>query len=90
MAGNNHGLFQFSKLLQQVSNFNSSSRVETAGWFIQQQNLGFVKQRSGQADSLRLPSRQLIDHCIAFECHIDQFQLVFTDLSPLRAIDPIG
>src|SRR5262245_4517152 len=61
VAGNHDGFAQVAKLLEQTANFDASSRVEAAGWLVQQQYLRIVQQDAGQTQALGHAARQAGD-----------------------------
>ena len=42
-----------------------------------------MQQHAGKPDPLRLAARQLVDHRVTFERHVDQFQFFLDDLAAL-------
>ena len=90
MAADDDGLLHLAELLEQVANFDAGARVKSAGGFVEQQHLRLVQQHASEADALRLSARQLIDHRVSFECHVNEFEFVLADLSASGAVDAIG
>jgi len=90
VAGDDDGLVEFAKPLKQVADFDADAGVETAGRFVEEENLRFVEEYAGEADALRLTAGELIDHRIALVGHVDEFEFFFADLAAVRTVDAVG
>ncbi len=90
VARHDHGLVHSAQPLEQVPHLDAGAGVEAAGRLVEQQDLRIVQQRAGQADPLRLPATERVDHRVALEAHVDQVELLLADLPPAGAVDAVG
>ena len=80
----------FPDLADNFAHFHNLSRVQADGGFVQDQHLGFVQQRLGQADPLAHPLRECADVTLGALFHADHLKGIVYHIFGVGKVAQVG
>ena len=76
VAADEDGLAERAELAEQLAQLDPGARVEAGGGLVEQQHLGVVDERVGEAQALLHAARQALDVGVALVGEVDQLEQV--------------
>ncbi len=90
VAGDEDGFAHRAELFEQRFHFEAGTRVEAAGWFVEDQDGRIVDERLGQAESLLHAAGQAVDEVVALVGEVEQLEHVADDGFAAAARNLVG
>lgn len=90
VAADDHRFLHFAQPAKESADFDTSTGIESAGRFIEKQDLRIMQKSACESDSLGLAAREFVYHGVAFEGHVNKLEFFFDDFAATMAIDAVS